>query len=149
MNKELTKEQYEAAHSIMGFCRIFVDQMSKCLDNSGLRKLGYHLDLDFDPYGYEDGSVALGKVTIEKNPSKVGGDEWYDTIFICRHYADERGWMVDNDPYTKGSVLPEDIRYPEDGDVSESVAEETEHPYPPDGFWVGTDYCDPVLDGGQ
>ena len=148
MNKELTKEQYEAAHTILGFCRIFTDQMVKCMKNSGLDKMGYHLNISFDPVTYENSQVSIGRVGLEKEITVDGGTEWWTSAFIQRHIVDE-GWVIGHDPYAEIGTLPEDIRYPEERIVSKRMAEKTEHPYPPDGFWVGTDYCDPVLGGGM
>ena len=144
----MNKEQYEAAHTILGFCRIFADQMSICLDNSGLRQLGYHLELDFDPCRFDDGKKSIAKVMLHKDIGEVGGKEWWESALVQRHWTDE-GWLIVCDPYAKTNSLPEDVRYPEDRDERTGMAKKADHPYPPDGFWVGADYADPVLDGGQ
>lgn len=144
----MNKKQYEDAHTILGFCRIFADQMSKCLENSGLRDLGYHLEIDFDPHRFDDGTLSLSRVNLYKDLAEVGAREWWDSQFIQRHY-EKKGWLICHDPYAETNSLPEDIRYPENRNISKRVAEKTDHPYPPDGFWVGADYCDSVLDGGQ
>ena len=149
MNREFSKEEYEAAHTILAFCRVFVDQINKCLDNSGLRKRGFNVDLNFDTCKYEDGSVSIGKVELEKDVLSVNTDEWYRTKFTQRHYTDGRGWVIDRDPFAKIGTLPENVQYPADGDVSKGMAEDSVHPYPPDGFWIGADYNRPYVDGGQ
>ena len=144
----MNREQYEAAHTILGFCRIFTDQMVKCMRNSGLDKLGYHLNISFDPVTYESGKTSIGRVGLEKEISDQGGTEWWTSAFIQRHIVDE-GWMIGHDPYAEIGTLPENVRYPEERDVSNRVAKYSEHPYPMDGMWIGLDYNDPVLDGGQ
>lgn len=144
----MNKEQYEAAHTILGFCRIFADQMVQCMKNSGLDKLGYHLNLSFDPVMFENGQISIGRVGLEKEATIDDRNNWWESAFIQRHILDE-GWVIGHDPFAKTGTLPEDVRYPEDRDERTGMAKEAEHPYPPDGFWIGADYADPVLDGGQ
>ena len=143
----MNKEQYEAAHTILGFCRIFCDQMVKCMKNSGLDKLGYHLNIDFDPTKYEDGKVSLGRIGIEKNISEYGSG-WWTEAFIQRHMEDE-GWVIGHDPYAESGISPENIRFPEDRDERTGMAKKTEHPYPPDGLWISVYDYPPYVDGGK
>ena len=143
----MNKKQYEDAHAILSFCRIFTDQMVKCMKNSGLDKLGYHLNISFDPVTYEDNQVSIGRVGLEKEITFDGSNEWWTSAFIQRHMVDE-GWVIGHDPYAKTGTLPENIRYPEERDVSKRVAEKAEHPYPPDGLWISIYDYPPYVDSG-
>jgi len=146
----MNAEQYEKATVIMELCRIFAEQMHKCMNNAGLLKDGYTLQIHTGLHDkYTDGSVMTSRIVMEKCCLVTNEDEWERSMFMQLKFSGKE-WMIDADPIAKTGSVPKGIGVSERiRTVSEGMAEVPSKPYPVDGLWIGSVDNDPVLDGGQ
>lgn len=148
----MTEKQYEDMTIISQFCRIFADQIRKCMENTGLLNEGFYLELSVRPSAVE-ARRDYSTVCIAKNLNEVGVDEWKATRMEQWKY-DNEDWEVFYDPFAKSGTLPKEICYAERRSFEETLGEENcgaegTKPFPPDGLWVSDrdNTCD--VDGGM
>ena len=143
----MTDKRYADMTTIMQFCRIFSDQMHKCLKHTGMLDEGYSLRIWVGNYV---GTDDIMKVTIEleNNSLGIGTDEWKKSRMQQEMY-EERGWFVHADPKAEVGSIPPEIRY-EDRTKNgmEGKGKAGEKPYPPDGLWVSSRYDPSDVDSG-
>ena len=146
----MNKEQYEKATVIMELCRIFAEQMHKCMNNAGLLKDGYTLRIDTGLHDkYTDGAIMTSRIVMEKCCLVTNEDEWERSMFMQLKFSGKE-WTIDADPIAEIGSIPQSIGVSERiRTVSEGMAEVPSKPYPVDGLWIGSADNDPVLDGGQ
>lgn len=140
----MNRKQYESAHEIMKFCRIFIDQMNLCMKHSGLKDLGYELCLDFMSTTLADGSRTNGNIYLQRFDNGKITTDW-----LSQRNIDGKGWVIGVDYFAETGSLPENARWPVNRDERTGMAKETDHPYPPDGLWISVYDDPPVLDGGM
>ena len=144
----MTQKQYADMTIIMGLSRTFCDQMYKAMKNCGLIKEGFSLKLEIGDSEYGDG-ILQKSVELEKDISDVDSDEWERTR-MDQMQLKGCGWRVHSDPLSEiGSLPPEVRRIERKGTVQFGDAEDGGKPYPVDGLWIGSDYNDCALGGGQ
>ena len=142
-------KQHEDMTIIMQLCRIFSEQMYKCMKNAGLIEQGFTLGMNVGRMGYI--SNGYTPITSEINIDKASdAPDWKETRMCQVKFSGEE-WMIFADPKAEIYSVPEnvDIRGTERQEERTAVGRKTANKsYPVDGFWVGADYNDPVLDGG-
>lgn len=146
----MTQKQYADMTTIMQFCRIFSDQMLKCLEGTGLLEQGFYIDLGVNrAYDLETGILACD-ITLSKhiNEDSSNVEDWRATRMHQMRMRNGE-WKVYDDPEAKAGSLPPEIRIRHERVVTEGTRKAASKPYPSDGFWVGSDYGSTDVDGGQ
>lgn len=144
----MTDKQHEDMATIMKSCRIFSEQMHRCMEHSGLLEQGYQLTIwvgEFNYYMNEECEIQL-----ENNKTlKIGDDEWYKGRMHQTKYT-ETGWVNSCERYSKEEPIPSEVCTEERKPSDDRKGEGTDgtKPYPPDGFWVSSHYCPCDVDGG-
>ena len=142
----MTDRQYADMTTIMQFCRIFADQMDTCLKHSGLYDKGFSLSLHVgNKVPYEEGVLKTNKIELSESITDVGYAQYASTEMMQMNIAD-KGWIVYDDPRNETGSLPNEVCFKARRDFRKAMAEETEHPYPPDGLWIGADYNNSDVD---
>ncbi len=140
----MNKQQYEAAHRIMGFCRVFIDQMNACLKNSGLKDLGYELCLDLMGATLSDGSRLNGSIYLQRFDNGKITTDW-----LSQRNIEGKGWVIGVDYFAETGSLPENARWPVNRDDRTGEPKAASKPYPPDGLWISSYDDPPVLDSWE
>ena len=131
----MTEKRYTDMATIVQFCRIFGDQMHKCLENSRLTEDGYYLHLVVN--GYDPSELVT--VELTKHIDEVGFKEWDTTRMV--QMRTKEGWMICNDPVREPGGIPTVVKSVcEKKSRDETAREKREPPYPADGLWIGADY---------
>ena len=145
----MNQKQYADMTTIMQICRIFAEQMYKCLDHSGLNGKGFRLDVRIDPHETERGEQLNATVDLEERICEVGAEQWQKTC-MAQAWFEERGWVVWRDPKGEIGDAPTDVLLQQRTEMLDRrVAEDSRKPYPPDGLWIGADYHHSDVGGGQ
>jgi hypothetical protein len=140
----MTGKTYYDIHTIMGFSRIFADQMYKAMKNCGLLDAGYGLSIKIGHYGGED---VTEMVVMEQDILKIGGKQWDETLIDQKKLKDE-GWRVFSDPLCRGGAIPPVVSVEKTGRRAEERRETAGKPYPPDGLWISADHYRDDMGGG-
>ena len=143
----MTHKQYSDMTIIMEFCRIFADQMHKCMENAGLVKQGFRLHIEVGDVETGDGTQKC-YVGLEQNFLDTPEEEYIkNRMHQVRNNAE--GWKVLNDPISDTGAVPSVVRSikKEAGEPQERKATGTETPS--DGLWISAydDYL--PVDGGM
>lgn len=146
----MNSKRYADMATIMEFCRIFTEQIYKCMSNAGLLKDGYQLSLKvgrFD-YGFPEDAILTGSIELEKDPCMDDKVEWKQTRMDQMKFSGEE-WEVYDDPKTEAGTIPQKVLIKYGKSVRERVGETSSKPYPPYDMWISA-YDDPAdVGGGQ
>ena len=143
----MTHKQYSDMTIIMEFCRIFADQMYKCMENAGLVKQGFKLQIEVSDVEIGNDSQKC-YVELEQNLLDTCEEEYIkNRMQQVRNNAE--GWKVLNDPISDTGAVPSVVRSikKEAGEPQERKATGTETPS--DGLWISAYDDTPILDGGM
>lgn len=145
----MTQKEYNQRLSMMEICRVFADQMSRCMDNAGLTKAGYKLTIEVGNEEYGTDGLLLSTVTLEENISDVGSEQWNRTQ-MCQMKLDGKGWFVHADPLAESGTVPPTINGKAKAGKNpvEGSGKNGTKPYPPDGMWFSTYDDHSALGGG-
>lgn len=146
----MTQAQYADMVSIMQISRQFCDQMLKCMDNHGLTKQGFTLNLRIGDRKLFSGDVETGCIELEQD---IMEDEysWEKNRMVQRKVNSLKRWMVDNDPLAEEGTVPPmvaDIKTSA-SDVGKGTGEDSSKPYPLDNTWFSIHDYPADVDGGQ
>ena len=127
----MTDKQYADMTTIMMFSRIFADQMYKCLENSGLLKQGFILEIGVGKnFDLESGVLACD-IDFCKSPEE---EDWTESRMNQMRMKDG-DWCVYSDPRAKAGDIPPEVRIRRTREVIPERARETaSKPCPPDGL---------------
>ena len=141
----MTQKQYADMTTIMMFGRIFADQMYKCLENSGLLKEGFNLEISVGKHYDLPTGILESDIELCKSPT-----EHKDWIKSRMMHMKMKGceWSVYNDPVAKAGTVPPEVGIKERRDFAERVGKYSSKPYPVDGMWISCHDDPPVLGGG-
>jgi hypothetical protein len=146
----MEQKQYADMTTIMQFCRIFSDQMYRCLDHAGLIKQGYVLRI-FVGDDFFDNKKETATIHLDQSINKVGYDNWLKDCMI-QVKQDEKGWRVCHDPKAEAGNVPPVIVEVERKAKATDMGRKTEgadKPLPPDGLWISNRDYDCPVDGGM
>ena len=145
----MTDKQHEDMTIIMQLCRIFSEQMYKCMKNAGLIEQGFTLGMNVGRMGYINNGYT--PITSEINIDKASdAPDWKETRMCQVKFSGEE-WMVFAGPKAEIYSVPENVdigkidRQEERTAVGREVASK---PYPVDGLWIGYDYNSSDVGGG-
>lgn len=131
----MTEKRYADMATIMQFCRIFGEQMHKCLENSRLTEDGYYLRITVNGFVPSE----LVAVELTKHADEVSEKELEDTQMV--QMMTKKGWWICNDPVRKPGGIPTVVKSVCEKKGRDETARAAREPaYPPDGLWVGADY---------
>ena len=145
----MTQKQYADMTVIMGLSRQFCDNLYRAMQNAGLIKQGFSLKLEIGESEYGDDGILCKSVELEQSIMETDSDEWRKNR-MDQMQLKGNGWYVHSDPLAEIGSLPPEVLYLKDKrNVRYGDAEDGGKPYPLDGLWIGSDYNDPPVDGGQ
>lgn len=139
-------DRYETMSVITSLCRSFADQVLLSMKNKGLLDDGYRLYIEIgNEFMKNDGLKAIIKLEQPNVP-----DEEFFKNRMSQVNILGMEWKVIDDPKTEAGTLPPEVFY-KNGErhIRKGHGENADKPYPVDGLWVGLDYNDPYVDGGQ
>jgi len=145
----MTNKDYTQRQSMMEICRVFADQMHRCMDNAGLTKAGFKLTIEIGDEDYGTDGKLFSMVTLEEDISEVGSEQWNKTQ-MCQMKLEGKGWMIHADPLAESGDIPPAIhgKAKAGKDSVEGSGEDGTKPYPPDNLWLSSLDCHSVLGGG-
>lgn len=145
----MNQKQYETMTTIMGFGRVFAEQIHKCMENAGLLDQGFEFSISIDNGNYLTHGADYLTVELEKCITRVDRDD-YNATRMSQTKTGRKGWVVLYDPIAEMCDVPPVVepRKAEE-DVSKGTGETGSKPYPPFDMWISA--CDDPLnvDGGQ
>lgn len=145
----MTDKQHEDMTIIMQLCRIFSEQMYKCMKNAGLIEQGFTLGMNVGRMGYTNNGYTpiTSKINIDKASN---APDWKETR-MCQVKFSGKEWMIFADPKAEIYSVPENVDIGKIDRQEERTAvgrKTSSKPYPVDGLWVGHDYNSSDVDGG-
>ena len=142
----MTDKKYADMTTIMEYCRIWADQMYKCLQNNDLSD--FHIEMIIGNWKLENGNET-SLIEFEKDIMTTPEDEYDSKRMSQMKMDDGKGWFVCHDPKAKAGTVPPTVRYIENKrTVCKAEGENTTKPLPPDGMWIGDPRNDPPVDSG-
>ena len=137
----MTVSEYNRRQCILQLCRIFADQMQKCMENAGLIKEGFHLNLHVGKEQYGD-ETEFCSVELEESINDVGSSQWEKTRML-QVKLEGKGWLIHDDPLAETGTVPVEPFTKETFDTGkmdsvEGSGKTGSKPYPPDGLCVGS-----------
>ena len=139
-------ERYEQMSVMTSLCRTFADQMLQAMNNAALLRDGYRLYIEIgNEFMWNDGLKAIIKLEQPNVP-----DEEFFKNRMSQVNVMGKEWKVIDDPKAETGDVPPEVCY-ENGErhLRKGHGENADKPYPVDGFWIGADYNDPAVDGGE
>lgn len=143
----MNQQQYEAAHTILEFSRLFADAMRRAMENAGLLDEDFELhisveklELDYDPENPILADVELCRHVL-RNP-----DFMKDRMMQFEYF--QKGWVVSADPVVKCGSVPPTVGIEKKASGVFGSGEKAEKPTPPDGLWVSVHDDYPPVDRG-
>lgn len=145
----MNQKQYETMATIMGFGRVFADQIHKCMENAGLLDQGFEFKIRIDNGCYYEHGADYLVVELEKSISRVDRDD-YNVTRMEQAKIGRKGWVVLYDPIAEMCDLPPMVesRKAEEND-GKGTGEDGSKPYPPYDMWISSADDYPDVDGGQ
>lgn len=145
----MTNKKYADMTTIMQFCRIFSEQMYKCMKNAGLINEGFKLRIKVGRTDFGEDDIETSYIWLEKDILTSSSDEWANTRMYQTKLAGTE-WKVSADPIAETGSLPPEIYFSKDSgqtDGKTACGKATGKPYPPYDLWISA--CDdPVNVGG-
>ena len=147
----MNQKQYSDMTTIMQFCRIFSDQMYKCLKHTGLLEQGYRIQLDIGDNKVSDDCTFNCSAELSKSVTEYGLEEFNKTV-MDQFRKNGEEWRVYADPLQEQGSIPAmvvEVGNKAKGTDMGRTAEAGTKPYPPDGLWISNRDFDCVVDGGM
>lgn len=146
----MNQKQYETMTTIMGFGRVFADQIHKCMENAGLLDKGFEFRVFVENGKYYESGADYLVVQLQQSISRAENKDEYYATRMEQTKSGRKGWLVLNDPIAETCDVPPVVesRKAEEND-GEGTGEDGGKPYPPYDMWISA--CDdyPDVDGGQ
>ena len=143
----MTQKQYADMHTIMACCRIFSDQMYKCLSNAGLLEQGYAIKMYIGDNNLFDGCTENEYIELEQSILEHDFETW-DKGRMTQRIVNKGRWYVDVDPIAETGSIPPEVCYKERTDLKRD-SKSGGKPYPPDGMWLSAYDYYPHVGGGR
>ena len=146
MKQKEYADKYADMVTIMHLCRIFSEQMQRCLKNTGLWNDGFCISVDAYPTHCSDGTELTGAVRLFRGYDNPENDHSDDMTQI---HLFGKEWHICNDPIAETGTVPAKVSSKVRTDFAERNGKYAAKSDPLDGLWISIRDYPPYVDGGR